>query len=43
MKQSILVVVLLLFGAWGFFSPAYGGDHRLGLGGHYWKSVDDIV
>ena len=42
MKQRITVVVLLLFGVWGFFSPAYGGDHRLGLGGHYWRSVDDI-
>jgi hypothetical protein len=41
MKQGIIVIVLL-FGLGSFFSPAYGGDHRLGLGGHYWKSVDDI-
>ncbi len=41
MKQGIMVIVLAL-GVWSFFTPAYGGDHRLGLGGHYWKSIDDI-
>ena len=41
MKKGIVMIVLL-FGIWSFFSPAYAGDHRLGLGGHYWKSIDDI-
>lgn len=41
MKKQ-MIVIFLLIGIGGFFTPAYGGDHRLGLGGHYWKSVDDI-
>ncbi len=41
MKKSIILTVLL-FGIWSFCSPAYAGNHRLGLGGHYWKSIDDI-
>ena len=41
MKKEVVAMVLVL-GIFCFFSPAYGGDHRIGLGGHYWKSVDDI-
>jgi hypothetical protein len=41
MKKGIVMIVLL-FGIWSFCSSAYAGDHRLGLGGHYWKSIDDI-
>ena len=41
MKKTIMVVIVLM-GVWGFIIPAFAGDHRIGLGGHYWKSVDDI-
>ena len=42
MMKSGIIVISLLFGVWGLFTPAYGGDHRLGIGGHYWTAVDDI-
>jgi hypothetical protein len=41
MKKGIMVIALV-FGLWGLLTPAFAGDHRIGLGGHYWKTVDDI-
>jgi hypothetical protein len=41
MKKGIIAAVWVL-GVWGLLTPAFAGDHRIGLGGHYWKTVDDI-
>jgi hypothetical protein len=41
MKKTMMVMVVLM-GMWGFIAPASAGDHRIGLGGHYWKTIDDI-
>jgi len=41
MKKGIVIIFLML-GVWSLCSPVYGGDHRLGIGGHYWKTIDNI-
>jgi len=41
MRKTMMVMVILM-GMWGFIAPAFAGDHRVGLGGHYWKTIDDI-
>lgn len=41
MKKG-MVVILVLCGVLLFSVPSHAGNHRLGIGGHYWKSVDDI-
>lgn len=41
MRKGVLLAATI--GGWLSIAPANAGDHRLGFGFHYWKTVDDLA
>jgi hypothetical protein len=41
MRNSLIAIALLGLAA-GSAAPAQAGEHRLGFGFHYWKTVDEL-